>query len=320
MNANTTAQAVTGFPHRRPGFDPRSGQVGFVVKVALGAGIFRVAKLPLPILNPLTAPYSSIILSCYNGLQWRTYQVDSVSAHAVKNAICWASYVSSHSCDSSLFPRPINLFFRSKFTKHAKLPINFRCRQVYWYITVIGMSITQKDFFTPAFTTVTKPSLLRLSNSQVGQGELMWTTPNVSTPYFIILGKRTPGFWSNYVWHYIKDFHPMSELWDSSPSLTELLAISCPNEQLHSVWSILRSLLHQSHRRYSLLRTNVKMVETLSGCRVRPSTCSVLEEVWDLHKTMVCEYQSDSHWCRSRQTVCLNISVNAQKAKRHCFK
>jgi hypothetical protein len=41
-------------------FDPRSGHAGFMVdKVALLVGFLRVLRIPLPILNPLTAPHSS---------------------------------------------------------------------------------------------------------------------------------------------------------------------------------------------------------------------------------------------------------------------
>jgi hypothetical protein len=36
-SGRAVAQAVTGFPQKRPGLEPRSGHVGFVVdKVALG--------------------------------------------------------------------------------------------------------------------------------------------------------------------------------------------------------------------------------------------------------------------------------------------
>jgi hypothetical protein len=60
---------VADFPPRRPGFEHRSGHVGFVVyKVALGGGFLRVVRLALPILIPPTSPQSpsSIIRGWYN--------------------------------------------------------------------------------------------------------------------------------------------------------------------------------------------------------------------------------------------------------------
>jgi hypothetical protein len=58
---------VAGFPPQKPGFEPRSGHVGFVVdKVGLWAGFLRVLRLPLPVLIPLTATHSSIIRGWYN--------------------------------------------------------------------------------------------------------------------------------------------------------------------------------------------------------------------------------------------------------------
>jgi hypothetical protein len=60
---------LAGLPPRRPGFQVRSGHMGFVVdKVALGAGFLQVLRFPLPILIPPTAPHSSssIIRDWYN--------------------------------------------------------------------------------------------------------------------------------------------------------------------------------------------------------------------------------------------------------------
>jgi hypothetical protein len=52
------------FPLRRPGFDPRWSNVGFMAtKVALWWGFLRVMWFLLPILIPPTAPYSLISLS-----------------------------------------------------------------------------------------------------------------------------------------------------------------------------------------------------------------------------------------------------------------
>jgi hypothetical protein len=51
---------VAGFPPRRPGFNPRSGYVGFVVdEMALRQGFLRALRFPLPVIIPPTAPYSS---------------------------------------------------------------------------------------------------------------------------------------------------------------------------------------------------------------------------------------------------------------------
>jgi hypothetical protein len=56
-------QLVAGFPQRRPGFEPGSGHVGFMVdKVALGVGFLRVLRFPLTILIPPTATLSSSII------------------------------------------------------------------------------------------------------------------------------------------------------------------------------------------------------------------------------------------------------------------
>jgi hypothetical protein len=49
---------VAGFPKRRPGFEPRSGHVGFVDRWT-GAGFLPVLPFPLPNLIPPTAPHSS---------------------------------------------------------------------------------------------------------------------------------------------------------------------------------------------------------------------------------------------------------------------
>jgi hypothetical protein len=54
---------VAGFPPRRPGFEPRSRHVGFMMdKVATGAGFLPVLRFPLPILIPPIAPHSFIIV------------------------------------------------------------------------------------------------------------------------------------------------------------------------------------------------------------------------------------------------------------------
>jgi hypothetical protein len=57
LAACAIAQAVTGFPPWWPGFDPRSGHVGFVVDEV--AGVLRVLRFLLPFLTLQTAPHSS---------------------------------------------------------------------------------------------------------------------------------------------------------------------------------------------------------------------------------------------------------------------
>jgi hypothetical protein len=50
-------QAVPNLRRLVAGFDPRSGQVGFVVdNVSLGAGFVLVFRFPLTILIPATVP------------------------------------------------------------------------------------------------------------------------------------------------------------------------------------------------------------------------------------------------------------------------
>jgi hypothetical protein len=78
---------VAGFPPRRPGFDPRSGRVGFVVdKAALEQVFSEYCGFPCQ---------SSFYQLLHNhhhlssgagtiGQQWPTYQVDSVSPHPEK--------------------------------------------------------------------------------------------------------------------------------------------------------------------------------------------------------------------------------------------
>jgi hypothetical protein len=83
---NSFLRLVAGFPPRRPGFDPRSGYVGFVVdKVALGQVFSEYFGFPCQ---------SSFHRLLYNhhqssgagtiGQEWPTYQVDSVSPHPEK--------------------------------------------------------------------------------------------------------------------------------------------------------------------------------------------------------------------------------------------
>jgi hypothetical protein len=60
---------VAGFPQRRPGFEPGSDHVGFVVdKVALGQVFLQVLRFPLSIFIPPIAPQSpsSIIRGWYS--------------------------------------------------------------------------------------------------------------------------------------------------------------------------------------------------------------------------------------------------------------
>jgi hypothetical protein len=50
---------VAGFPPRRLDFDPRSGNMGFLVDKETLAGFLGVLRFPLPILIPSNAPYLS---------------------------------------------------------------------------------------------------------------------------------------------------------------------------------------------------------------------------------------------------------------------
>jgi hypothetical protein len=79
---------VAGFPPRRPGFDPRSGYVGFVVdKVALGQVFSEYIGFPCQ------SSFHQLLHNHHHQLssgagtisqQWPTYQVDSVSPHPKK--------------------------------------------------------------------------------------------------------------------------------------------------------------------------------------------------------------------------------------------
>jgi hypothetical protein len=77
---------VAGFPPRRPGFDPRSGHVGFVVdKMALGQVFseyfgFSCQSSFHQLLHNLHRSSGAGTI----GQQWPTYQVDSVSPHPEK--------------------------------------------------------------------------------------------------------------------------------------------------------------------------------------------------------------------------------------------
>jgi hypothetical protein len=53
----------TSFPPRRPGFEPKSGHVGFAVdKTGAMVSILLVLLFPLPVLIPPTVPHSSFII------------------------------------------------------------------------------------------------------------------------------------------------------------------------------------------------------------------------------------------------------------------
>jgi hypothetical protein len=74
---HSSGRESPGFPPRWPGFEPRSGHVGFVVyKVALEQVFFEYFGFPLPILIPPTDPHTStsIIWDWCNRLisGWRT--------------------------------------------------------------------------------------------------------------------------------------------------------------------------------------------------------------------------------------------------------
>jgi hypothetical protein len=85
-SAASCKRLVAGFPPRRPGFDPRSGHVGFVVdKVALGQIFSEYFGFPcqssfhrLLHNHPRSSGTGTI------GQQWPTYQLDSVSPHPEK--------------------------------------------------------------------------------------------------------------------------------------------------------------------------------------------------------------------------------------------
>jgi hypothetical protein len=78
---------VAGFPPRRPGFDHRSGHVGFVVdKVALGQDFSEYFGFPCQSsFHRLLHNYHHRSFGAGTiGQQWPTYQVDSVSPHPEK--------------------------------------------------------------------------------------------------------------------------------------------------------------------------------------------------------------------------------------------
>jgi hypothetical protein len=67
---------AAGFPLRRPGFDPRSGHVGFKGgHIDTGARCLRVFPFPLPVIPP-TAPHSSSSSEAGTTKQWPMYQAD----------------------------------------------------------------------------------------------------------------------------------------------------------------------------------------------------------------------------------------------------
>jgi hypothetical protein len=78
---------VAGFPPRRPGFDPRSDHVGFVVdKVALGQVFSEYFGFPCQSsFHRLLHNHHHLSTGAGTiGQQWPTYQVDSVSPHPNK--------------------------------------------------------------------------------------------------------------------------------------------------------------------------------------------------------------------------------------------
>jgi hypothetical protein len=71
---------VAGFPPRRPGFNPRSGHVGFVVdKVALGQVFSEYFGFPYQSFHQLLYKHHLSSGAGTIGQQWPTYQVDSLS-------------------------------------------------------------------------------------------------------------------------------------------------------------------------------------------------------------------------------------------------
>jgi hypothetical protein len=92
---------VAGFPPRRPGFDPRSGHVGFVVdKVTLGQ-VFSDFGFPCQYsFHQLLHNHHHLSSGAGTiGQLWPTYQVDSVSPHpeklkkTTKKRIEWEGFV-----------------------------------------------------------------------------------------------------------------------------------------------------------------------------------------------------------------------------------
>jgi hypothetical protein len=77
---------VAGFPSRRPGFDPRSGHVGFVVNtVALGQVLSEYFGFPYQSsFHRLLHNHHQSSGAGTIGQQWPTYQVASVSSHPEK--------------------------------------------------------------------------------------------------------------------------------------------------------------------------------------------------------------------------------------------
>jgi hypothetical protein len=77
----------SGFPPRRSGFEPGSGNMGFVVdKAALDIGFLQVLRFPLPLITP-TAPHSSssIIRDWYSRPVVASVIVVSVPLHPTKD-------------------------------------------------------------------------------------------------------------------------------------------------------------------------------------------------------------------------------------------
>jgi hypothetical protein len=75
---------VSGFPPRRPGFEPGSSHVGFVVdKVVLGQVFSEYFSFPANLYSPPISPQSPspIIWGWYNRAEVAAVPRDSVSTH-----------------------------------------------------------------------------------------------------------------------------------------------------------------------------------------------------------------------------------------------
>jgi hypothetical protein len=109
MLSRAIAQAISWLPPRRPGFDPRSGHVRFMVdEVALGQvfseyfGFHCQTSFHQPLHNHHRSSGAGLI-----GQQWPTYQVDSVSPHPGKlkkknTMLDWKLYCDDYEEDSCL--------------------------------------------------------------------------------------------------------------------------------------------------------------------------------------------------------------------------